>query len=67
MLHLSVSPSYIFLSLDLMVLYQLESLHLDDYNLTYSQNKNNGFDKFLIATPLKTKHFPFYKNSSKPI
>ena len=45
-----------------MVLYQLESLHLVDYNLIYSQ-----FDKFLIVFPLKTKHFPFYKHSSKPI
>ena len=50
-----------------MVLYQLESLHLDDYNLTYSKNKNRGFDKFLTATPLKTQHFPFCKHSSKPI
>ena len=41
-----------------MVLYQLESLHFDDYNLTYSQNKNRGFDKFLTATPLKIQHFP---------
>ena len=50
-----------------MVLYQLKSLHLDDYNLTYSQNKNRGFDKILTATPLKTQHFPFYKHFSKPI
>ena len=56
-----------FISLYLMVLYQLESIHLIDYNLIYSQNKNRGFDKFLIAFPLKTKHFPFYKHSSKPI
>ena len=42
-----------------MVLYQLESLHLDDYNLIYSQNKNRGFDKILTAFPLKTQHFPF--------
>ena len=42
-----------------MVLYQLESLHLDDYNLIYSQNKNMSFDKSLTAFPLKTQHFPF--------
>ena len=50
-----------------MVRYQLESLHLVDYNLIYSQNMNRGFDKFLTTFPLKTKHFPFYKHSSKPI
>ena len=50
-----------------MVLYQLESLNLVDYNLIYSQNKNRVFDKFLTAFPLKTKHFPFYKHFSKPI
>ena len=48
-----------------MVLYQLESLHLDDYNLTYSQNKNRGFDKFLTATPLKTQHFSFLQTFLK--
>ena len=45
---------YTFVDLSLMVLYQLESLHLDDYNLIYSQNKNKGFDKILTAFPLKT-------------
>ena len=56
-----------FVSLYLMVLYQLKSLHLDDYNLIYSQNKNRGFDKILTAFPLKTKHFSFYNHSSNPI
>ena len=56
-----------FVTLSLMVLYQLESLHWDDYNLTYSQNKNRGFDKILTAFPLKTKHFSFYKHYKKPI
>ena len=51
------SPFYKFVALSLMVLYQLESLHLDDYNLTYSQNKNRGFDHFLTAFPLKTQTF----------
>ena len=55
------------LYLSVMVLYQLESLHLVDYNLIYSQKKNRGFGKFLTAFPLKTKHFSFYKHSSKPI
>ena len=40
------SPFYTFVALALMVLYQLESLNLDDYNLTYSQNKNRGFENF---------------------
>ena len=52
-------PFYTFVDLYLMVLYQLESLHLDDYNLIYSQNKNRGLDKILIAFLLKTQHFPF--------
>ena len=50
--------------------YQMESLHLDDYNLTYSQNKNRGFDKILTAFHFKTQHFPFTnipQNQSKPI
>ena len=67
MLQFAPGPFYTFVSPFLMVLYQLESLHLIDYNLIYIQNKNRGFDKFLTAFPLKTKHFPFYKISSKPI
>ena len=35
-----------------MVLYQLESIHLDDSNLIYSQNKNRGFTTILTAFPL---------------
>ena len=69
-LQFSPSHCYKFLALSLMVLYQLESLHLDDYNLIYSQNKNMGFDKFLTAFPLKTQYFPFTnipQNQSKPI
>ena len=58
-LQFSPSPFYTFLALSLMVPYQLKSLHLDDYNLIYIQNKNKGFDKFLTAFPLKTQHFPF--------
>ena len=49
-----------------MVLYQLESLHLDDYNLIYSQNKNMVFFyKILTAFPLKTQHFPFLQTLHK--
>ena len=64
---LVLGPFYKFLALSLMVLYQLESLHLDDYNLIYSKNKNMGFDRILTVFPLKTKHFSFYNHSSKPI
>ena len=63
----SLGSFYKFVSISLMVLYQFESLHLDDYNLIYSQNKNRGFDKMLTAFPLKTKHFSFYNHSSKLI
>ena len=63
----ALSPFYTFVDLLFMVIYQLESLHLDDCNLIYSQNKNRGFDKILTAFPLKTKHFSFYNHSSKPI
>ena len=63
----SIGPLYTFVYKSLMVLYQLESLHLDDYNLIYSQNKNRGFDKILTTFPSKTKHFSFYNHSSKPI
>ena len=60
-LELQFTPStlYKFVYLSLVVLYQSESLHLDDYNLIYIQNKNKGFDKLLTAFPLKTQHFPF--------
>ena len=60
----SPGPFYKFVSLSLMVLYQLESLHLDNYNLIYSQNKNRGFDIISFENPT---FFPFYKHSSKPI
>ena len=66
-LQFAAGPFYIFVALSLIILYQLESLYLDNFNLIYIQNKNRGFDKFLIATPLKTQHFPFYKHSLKPI
>ena len=69
-LQFALGPFYTFVSLSLMVLYQLELLHLDDYNLIYGQNKNKGFYKILTTFPLKTQHSPFfffYNHSSKPI
>ena len=43
---LDSGPFSKFVSLGLMVLYQLEALNLDDYNLTYIQNKNKGLKFF---------------------
>ena len=51
-LQFALGPFYTFVALSLMVLYQLESIHLDNYNLIYSQNKNRGFTEFLTAFPL---------------
>ena len=67
MVQFAIGTLYIFVDISLMVLYQLESLNLDDYNLMYIQNKNRGFDKILTAFPLKTQHSLFYNHSSKPI
>ena len=64
-LQFAPGPFYTFVYLSLMVLYQLESLHLDDYNLIYSQNKNRSFCKILTAFPLKTQHFPFLQTLYK--
>ena len=58
-LQFAPDPFYTFVDLYLIILYQLDSLHLDDYNLIYSQNKNRGLDKILTTFPLKTQHFPF--------
>ena len=51
-LQFALGPFYKFVALSLMVLYQLESIHLDDSNLIYSQNKNRGFTEILTAFPL---------------
>ena len=51
-LQFALSPFYTFVALSLMVLYQLESINLDNYNLIYSQNKNRGFTEILTAFPL---------------
>ena len=64
-LQFALGTFYKFLALSLMVLYQFESLNLDDYNLIYSQNNNIGFYKILIAFPLKTQHFPFLQTLHK--
>ena len=51
-LQFSLCPFYTFVAISLMVLYQLESIHLDDSNLIYSQNKNRGFTEILTAFTL---------------
>ena len=58
-LQFAYGPFYTFVGLSFMVLYQLESLNLNYYNLIYGQNKKMGLDKNLTAFPLKTQHFPF--------
>ena len=60
-------PFYKFVAPDLVVIYQLKSLYLDDYNLTYSQNKNKVFEKKINSNSFETSPFPLYKNFSKPI
>ena len=64
MLQFAPGPLYTFVDLSLMVLYQLESLHLVDYNLIYSQNKNMGFDNisFFTNTPPNQYQNPFTTN-----
>ena len=42
-----------------MVLYQLESIHFDDSNLIYSQNKNRGLTKKFNSIPFKNPTFSF--------
>ena len=51
-LQFALGPFYTFVALSLMVLYQLKSIHLDDSNLIYSQNKNRDFTEILTAFPL---------------
>ena len=72
-LELQFSPSffYTFVALSLIVLYQLESLHLDDYNLIYSQNKNRGFLQNFDNIFFENSTFSLFtnttQNQSKPI
>ena len=51
-LQFALGPICKFVALSPMVLYQFESIHLDDSNLIYSQNKNRGFTEILTAFPL---------------
>ena len=51
-LQFALGPFYTFVALSLMVLYKLESIHLDNYNLIYTQNKNRVFTEILTAFPL---------------
>ena len=54
-----------------MVLFQLESLNLDDYNLIYSQNKNRGFLQNFDSISFENSTFSLFtnttQNQSKPI
>ena len=59
-LQFALGPFYTFVSLYLMVLYQLESIHLDDSNLIYNQNKSRGLTKILTAIPSKTQRSPLF-------
>ena len=51
-LQFALGALYTFVALSIMILYQLESIHLDDYNLIYSQNKNKDFTEIFTAFPL---------------
>ena len=51
-LQFALCPFYTFVTLSLIVLYQLESIHWDNYNLIYSQNTKRGFTEILTAFPL---------------
>ena len=70
-LQFSPGPFYKFVTLYLMVLFQLESLHLDDYNLIYSQNKNRGFLQNFDSISFENSTFSLFtnttQNQSKPI
>ena len=72
-LELQFAPSifYTFVALSFMVLYQLESLHFDDYNLIYSQNKNKGFFQNFDSISFENSTFSLFtnttQNQSKPI
>ena len=58
-LQFALSPFYTFVALSLMVLYQLESIHVDDSNLIYSQNKNRGFIEIFDSNSFKNPTFSF--------
>ena len=48
-----------------MVLYQLEPLHLDYYNLIYSQNKNMSFLQNFDRISFKNSTFSFFTNTTQ--
>ena len=58
-LQFALGHFYKFVSLSLMVLYQLESIDLDDYNVIYVQNKNMGFYKNFDSIQFKNSKFSF--------
>ena len=64
-------PFYTFVALSLMVLLKFESLHLDDYNLIYVQNKNMGFLQNFDNIFFENSTFSLFtntiQNQSKPI
>ena len=66
-LELQCAPNtfYKFVSLSLMVLYQLKSLHLDDYNLIYSQNKNSGFLQNFDSISFENSTFSLFTNTTQ--
>ena len=70
-LQFAPGPFYTFVSLSLMVLYQLKSLHLDNYNLIYIQNKNRGFLQNFDSISFENSTFSLFtnttQNQSKPI
>ena len=66
-LELQFAPGifYIFVSLSLMVLYHLESLHLEYYNLIYSQNKNMGFLQNFDSISFENSTFSLFTNTTQ--
>ena len=55
-LQFALGPFYKFVALSLIVLFQLESIHLDDSNLIYSQNKNRDFTEIFDNIPFTLQH-----------
>ena len=70
-LQFAPNPLYTFVALSLIVLYQLKSLNLDDYNLIYIQNKNKGFLQNFDSIFFENSTFSLFtnttQNQSKPI
>ena len=64
-LQFSPGPFYKFVALSLMVLYQLESFHLDNYNLIYIQNKNRGFFQNFDNISFENSTFSLFTNTTQ--